>query len=91
MSTETTIGDLPAADLDSGAAFVTGQAIEGAATAVESLGKPEKYESAVVFLRQFAGLLYDYSIHAAQSEGVEPKPLDEQQAKYDAAKKRLVN
>lgn len=91
MGNETNIGDLPAGDLDSGAAFVTGQAIEGAATAVESLGKPEKYESAVVFLRQFAGVLYDYSIHAAQSEGVEPKPLKEKQAKYDAAKKKRVN
>ena len=88
---ETTIGDLSAADLDSGAAFVTGQAIESAATALESLGKPEKYGSAVVFLRQFAGVLYDYSIHAAQSEGVEPKPLDGQQEKFDAAKKRRVN
>ena len=89
--TETIIGDLPAGHLDSGGSFVAAQAIEGAATGIETLGKPERYAEVITFLRGFAALLYDYSIHAAQSEGVEPKPLEEQQAKYDAAKKKRVN
>ena len=90
MSTETTIGDLPAADLDSGAAFVTGQAIETAATAIELQGRA-KYAPAVKFLRELAGSLYDLSTELSRAEGVEPKPLAAQDQKLDAAKKRRVN
>ena len=90
MSTETTIGDLPAADLDSGAAFVTGQAIESAATAIELRGRA-KYVPAVAFLREFACLLYDLSTELSRAEGVEPMPLAAQEQEFDAAKKRRVN
>ena len=88
---ETHLGDLSAADLDAGGAFIAGRTIEAAATAVERLRKPEKYEAVITFLRRFAGILYDLSIHLAQAEGIEPKPLDEQKWKDEAAKKKLVN
>lgn len=87
---ETHLGDLSVANLDSGAAWVIGQAIEGAASAVEALGKP-KYVSAIVFLRRFAGVLYDLSTELAKTEGIEPKPLAEQERKFEAAKKKLLN
>ena len=74
IDNEIHLGDLSAADLDADGAAIAGLTIEAAATAVERLGKPEKYEAVITFLRRFAGILYDLSAHLAQAEGVEPKP-----------------
>ena len=79
---EETIGDLPVTALDSGSAFVTSKAIEGAASAIERIGKPEKYSGAILFLRQLAALLQQLSRTLAH---------DEEQARKGAPKKLLVN
>ena len=63
---------------------------EAAAVAVKTIGN-EKYGPAVLFLREFAGLLYDVATRLAQEEGIEPKPLAEQEFKLAAAKTKLVN
>ena len=59
MKQETHIGDLSVADLDAGSAFIAGQCVETSTTVMGRLGKPEKYAAVVVFLRAFAGILYD--------------------------------
>jgi hypothetical protein len=88
--TDETIGDLPVAALDGGSAFIAGQAIETAATAIELQGRA-KYVPAVKFLRELAGSLFDLSAELSRAVGAELKPLEEQDRKFDAAKKKLVN
>ena len=67
MTDETHLGDVCVADLDAKSAFVAGRGIEATADAMEKLDKKGNYSSAVSFLRQFAGVLYDYSTKLSQA------------------------
>ena len=63
---EIPLGDVCVGDLDSKNSFIAARGIETTADAIEKIDKGKKYASAISFLRQFAGVLYDYSTTAAQ-------------------------